>query len=288
MRKLSSFVSCALLLLVFISGCSKATEGQVILIPVTQGQVSDSRDNSVSSDLDILSDRKVVKNAYIDCSADDVSEKYQTLLSWLRQNNGYEFSQNMTKRDDYTSINAVFKISPDNFDAFLDVISDKTEIINLRITTNDITDSYIDTALRLKSKRAALEQYYVMLEKAVTVNEILSIQKTINDLTSEIESMEGKLVYWDKQVSECTITISISQANDPSRPKKQVSFSAMSFGDMFSYIGNGFMVVINFLVGFLQWVLIILISLSPLIAIALAVIFAIRYVKKRKNNINRR
>jgi len=282
MKKISLSISCALMLLALSLGCAVGTSKyDNITNPASQGQIEQFLD---SANQDILADRKIVRNAYIDCSADNVAEKYQTLLTWLRQNNGYEFSQNMTKRDEYYYINAVLKISPEKFDAFIDFISDNTEIINLRSSTTDITDSYIDTALRLKSRKAALEQYYVMLDKATSINEILSIQRTINDLTADIESMEGKLIYFDKQVSECTVTISISQADDQSKPKKQVSFSAMSLGDMFSYIGNGFMAIINFLVGFLQWLLIIVISISPLIAVTLGVFFIYRYFKKKKTS----
>ncbi|MCL2149745.1 MAG: DUF4349 domain-containing protein [Dehalococcoidia bacterium] len=167
---------------------------------------------ALTKDIGTLEERKVIKNADVTCSTDDVLETYQTILSWLKQNDGYESSQNMTKRDEQYTISAVFKIVPEKLDALLDVIDSHTEIVNLRTSTDDVTQSYADTQLRLKSRQAALDQYYALMEKAVSVDEVLSIQKAINDLTIEIESMEVGLLSWDKKVGECTVTVTFTRA----------------------------------------------------------------------------
>ena len=273
MKRFSATALSLVLLAALVAGCgADATlnrQAETVVIP---GLYEASERNE-----DALSDRKVIKNANIECNADNVSEKYQAIVLWLKDNDGYEFSQNMTKRDAYFRIDAVFKLAPNKLDALIEVIGNYTEIITLRTSTNDITADYFDAQLRLNSKQAALDQYYVMIGKATTIEEILSIQKAINEYTADIESIEGKLLYWDKQVGESTVTLSLFQTNDPTR---QASSSTLSFGKMFEYIGDGFLVVINIL----QWLLIIIISISPLIIIALAVLFIVRFIRRRNLN----
>ena len=299
MKKFSLVVFCALLAISLLSGCG-ASNAPLNRSPESdelyagddfKGILAQSAEDNSGSMLaqpnteiavgEIASNRKIIKNAEIECSADDVQQKYQTILTWLKENGGSEFRQEMTTRDEYCKINAVFKIVPEKLDTLIEMIGKNTEIINKNISANDITEEYVDIELSLKSKRAALNQYYVMLEKASTVDEILSIQRVINDYTAEIEKMEGKISFWDHQVSEATISVSFYQTNDPLKPKP-VSFNAMSFGSMLEYIGSGFVSVINVVFAILQWLLIILLSISPLIVIALVVIFTVRFIIKSK------
>jgi len=279
MKRLIIWTFSVFLLLVIISGCAnQANYDNKVEIP--EYESDQTAENSGSKE---MTDRKVTKNADIDCSADDVSEKYQSILSWLKKNGGYEFSQSMTVHDEYKTINAVLKIAPEKLDDFIGFIDKNTEVINLKISSTDITEEYFDTQIRLKQKKAMLDRYYVMLEKAVSVDEMLLIQKDINALIEDIESMEGKLIFWDKQVNESTVILSVSQKDDPNKPEKQISVEAMSLGDMFTYAANGFVSVVNILLGILQWVLIIIISLLPLAVIGIAVLYTVKFIlKKRK------
>ena len=298
-KRLISLVACLLLLFsLLLAGCdspssmgsgdsaSSSSLSKSEAIEDAGGYTSEATRAGIeggAADTTAAQSRKIIRDADITCSANDVQKAYQVVLVWLQKHGGYEQSKQMDTRDDYCTINAVFKIAPEKLDDFLKAVDENTEVINQNVSASDITEDYFDVQLRLKSKKAALDRYYILLEKAKTVEEILAIQQTINDYTTEIESMEGKLMFWDKQVSESTVTISFFQTNDPSKPK-EVSFEALSFGTMFKYIGNGFTSVVNVLVAVLQWLLIALLSLLPLIVFVLVIVFIIWWLVKRSKN----
>lgn len=160
-----------------------------------------------------------------------------------------------------------------------------TDVINSSTSTDDITDEYYDTNVRLESKRKALESYYNLLKNANGINEILQIQSEINKLTEEIEALEGILRIWDQLVSESSLTLTINQKNDPLKYKKEVNWSALSWKDVGRIIKNGFISVLNIIVAILQWLIIILASLSPVIIIAGVILLIVRknYKKKRQS-----
>ena len=290
MKKIFVFILCIVILSSFITSCkameNKAAERDYPYenIPKDPGyNYIEAEDVKYNAGAEVIN-RKIIKNAEAECSADDIGTKYKEIVSWLKANDGYEFSQDMTNRGAYRKITAVLKIAPEKLDALIEIIGDKTEIINLRSSSSDITEEYFDIQLRIKSNREALERYYEFLEKAVDINQMTTVQREIDSLISEIERMEGKIAFWDKNVSESTLTLSLYQNDDPEKPKPE-SVSAMPFGEMLDRIGGGFMNVLNLLGVAFQWLLIIAISASPVLAIAAASYFVYRFIKKRNKKL---
>ncbi len=226
--------------------------------------------------------RKIIKNGSVDLETDDVVKAYADILAFAKQNGGYEFKHTRAARSNYITITAQIKIKPEKLDALMDFAGNAAVIINSSTTSDDITDDYYDAQIRLESKKKSLEKYYEFLAQARNVDETLKLQNEINNLTEEIEALEGKLKMWDEQVSESTLSLTLSQVSDPSKPKKKVNWSAMSFSDMGTLIKNGFISVSNVLIAIFQWVLIIVIAASPLIVIAVIVYLIDRRRRKAK------
>lgn len=71
----------------------------------------------------------------------------------------------------------------------------------------DITDDYKDLETRLESAEKSRTRYLALLDKANTVNEILSIEREIERLDKEIEMYKGKLGRLSHLVQYATITV---------------------------------------------------------------------------------
>jgi len=235
-----------------------------------------------NSPQNLMENKKIIKNARLDIEASDAKDTYDKIIGWALQSGGYEFSKNLNVRGGYNVIDAQIKISPDKLDSFIDFIGECADIINCSVSAEDITDSYFDTDIRLKSTRASLDSYYKLLENAGTVSEILEIKRTIDEITAQIEAMQGRLNLWDRQVSESTVSLSIHEKNDPVKVGKQVDLSALSFSDMGFIMRNGFFTVWNIIVAVVQWLIIIFVSLIPLIIIAGIIFFIIWYAIRKK------
>ncbi|MCX7657644.1 MAG: DUF4349 domain-containing protein [Oscillospiraceae bacterium] len=218
--------------------------------------------------------KKIIKNASLDIEAKNVTEAYQKLLEYITAQGGYEFSQNLSNNSDYATINAVVKIPSDKLDAALKYAEECGKVINVNTYTNDITSEYTDTELRLENKRKALQKYYDFYAKATTMDELVAIQAQIDQLTADIESYEGLLKMWNSQIDESTITIFIKEASDPNKIPENIEWNSISLSTMGKLIRNGFFAVVNGIVAFIQWAVIIIASASPIIAIGAVVWFA--------------
>jgi preprotein translocase subunit SecG len=237
-------------------------------------------DNAPGGDTQI--ERKIIRNASLDLEATDVVTAYESLLAWAAQYGGYETRRNQQRVNDIISIDAQIKIKPEYLDALLDYAKTLGDVINTQISTEDITDSYYDIQTRLKSMELSLESYYGYLAKAKTIDESLSVQSQINNLTVEIESLKGRLKLWDSLLAESVVTIRLRQTNDPIKIKKDIDWSTLSFADMGYLMKSGLASVANILVNILQWLAIVVVAASPLWIIAIIVIIVVRRKKKKR------
>ncbi len=241
--------------------------------------------SKTSSDLSAKQNpnKKIIKNANLDIEAKNVTEAYHKLLEYITAQGGYEFSQNLSNNSDYATINAVVKIPPDKLDGALKYAEECGKVINVSTYTNDITSEYTDTELRLENKRKALEKYYDFYSKATTMEELVAIQAQIDQITADIESYEGLLKMWNSQIDESTLTILIKEASDPNKIPEDIEWNSISFKTMGKLIRNGFLAVVNGIVSFIQWAVIIIASASPVIAIgAVAWFGGVKLFKSRK------
>lgn len=272
-------------ILVLIStGCSAAKNHEKA--PVGDNGYTEDNENIVNRDNNIEdSVKKLIKNGYLILETDDVAKTYANILTFVSNNEGYEYSHQMTVNERYTSIKAVLKIKPDKLDDIMSYVGDVAVIINSSTDSEDITDKYYDAQTRITTKKKMLENYYNYLEDAKNIDETLSLQKIIDGITEEIEVLEGKLKLWDTLSSEATLTITISQINDPLKPKKDINWNALTWSGMGTLIKNGFISVSNVIVSVFQWFIIFITSISPVLVIGAIIILIIKRksVFKKKN-----
>ena len=271
------------LMLVFagLTGCSSST-GDKQMATTTAGYSPGAGEHKSESSLpEVTVARKIIRNASLDLEAADVAAAYDALLSWAAERGGYEIRREQRRSDGYITIDAQIKIKPEHLDDLLAYAATLGDVINTQISTEDITDSYYDAKTRLQTMELSLENYYAYLKKAVSIEESLSVQREINQLTAEIESLKGRLKLWDSLLAESVVTLRLRQTDDPVKLKKEIDWSTLSFSDMGYLMKNGLTAVANALVSVLQWLAIVLVAASPLWIIALVVILVLRRKKRR-------
>jgi len=230
--------------------------------------------------------RKIIRNAYLSVETSkeqDMAQVYGELLAFCGTIGGHEFSGEINNGDSYSYVMSVMKIPPDKLDDFLNYVGDKVKIINSRIDADDVTAEFYDLTTRLETKRKSLESYYKLLENADSVEEIIQIQRTIDNITEEIEATEGRLRVLADLVDMATVTLSMHQENDPDAQRREVEWGALSGKDMGYYISSGFKSVINTIAALAQWLVIILLVTSPLwLPVTIILIIVIKRYKKNK------
>jgi hypothetical protein len=131
----------------------------------------------------------------------DIATKYDAYVSDLRfQNNLYQIENRFT-----------IKVPQQYFDAILDSIGGVVDFVEYEnITTQDVTEEYIDLQSRLQTKLEVKGRYEEVLRKnAKTVKDILDTEDKLRVIQEEIEAAQGRLKYLSSKVSYSTIQIDL-------------------------------------------------------------------------------
>jgi hypothetical protein len=229
---------------------------------------------------ELPAERVIIWNASMDIEAKDASELHGKLAARVSELGGYEFSNDIQHHELYSVVNATFKVPPSQLQALLAYAAEEGKVVNRSLTSDDVTENYYDAQLRLESTRKTLEQYYKFMETAENLDEVLRLQRRIDEITTEIEAFEGRLRMWDILSDMATVSVYIRQENDPVKIQREINWSALSADDMGWLIKRGFVSVSSGVMTALQWIAVVVLITAPLWIPGLAVFWVI--LKRRK------
>ena len=137
---------------------------------------------------------------------------------------------------------------------------------------DDVTAQYMDVETRLenlKNQRTRLQQ---LQQQADNLSDLLEIESSLTDVQSQIESWQSQMDWYNDQVEECTVYVSLSEVSTYSPPSE-------GFGSRFvSALSAGWQ---NFVDG-LQQVIVALAGAWPVVVIAAAAYAGFVVWKKKK------
>ena len=279
MKNLLLFVMFILL----FSGCKKSEEAAEDM-KITAIRMPSKEDTEATADYAVVDsaaavqenveqkpvEQKIIKNGNIKFETNDLGETYNQIITAVKKHNA--LTQNDTEGKEYGSIfrRITVRIPSKNFDLFLNDISKGVEYFdNKEISSQDVTEEYIDVAARLKAKKTLEARYLELLKKANKVTEMLEIEAQLSSIREEIEAKEGQLRYMQSRVSMSTINIEFYKtvANEEG--------ATISYGSkIWNAIGSGFNGISSFFIG--------LLSIWPFLIILAVVVYFIRKRFKKK------
>jgi hypothetical protein len=92
------------------------------------------------------------------------------------------------------------------------------------VTTEDVSEEFIDLDARIRNQRELESQFLQILKQATKVEEALHVQREIATVRTEIDRMQGRRNFLDRETSLSTITLTLT------RPRPLVTASFSDFG----------------------------------------------------------
>ena len=200
-----------------------------------KASVANSGDDIAGSYAD---DRQIIKTGSLELVVEDVEGSADVITSITKKYRGLiayqdiSDSQNNKKRASIT-----IRVPNENFEAAIDELKEHAiKITRELVNTKDVTEEYADLQAQLKNKRAVEVQYLETLKKAWTIEDILRVQERLDRTRGDIERLEGRITYMERQVSMSTISISLVSESEvavlgiiwnPLTKLKQAAYNAL-------------------------------------------------------------
>ena len=251
--------------------------------------ISEYKQSNIET-IDTQSEQKLIRTVSLDISL-DTSEVLLTSVNDIKElvlkHKGYTTYSNVNTDSRYASGNLTVKVPKNNVDSFLNEVRESGYSVTNSIDNyEDVTMEYTDINSRLQVKIKARDRYEDILDKAETVEEIISVQSKLDAIQEEIESVQAKLNVMNNRIdyTEVSIYISCKTSVDKEgffeRAKTRLS-------DIFYDAGNMFIDMVEWLVNSVIFLIFAVPVAFVLIKIFLVAIgkkkFSLKNVFKRRN-----
>ncbi len=238
---------------------------------------------SVTSSGDSVSERKLITTIYISAETESFDELVGSVEREAASVGGYMESTSINSEYSYDQQGEplsygelVIRVPADSVDSFLNTVSEESNITQMTTNTDDITLSYVDTQSHLKALRTEEEALLSMLEKAETIEDIITVQSELTNVRYEIESFESQLRTMNNQIDYTTVNLNITEVKNYTPTEEKGYFEKISEGfiENLDGIGNWFRLVFAAILIFMPQILFT-------VVIILVVIFIIRHFAKK-------
>ncbi len=135
-------------------------------------------------------DRMLIWNASLSIKVADVKASVQQVTDIVNSANGY-----VERKSDNGDKSASLTVRVPSVDLkeIVERVAEIGHVTSRHLSSRDVTEEYIDVEARLKNKIVLRDRLQKLLDKAVSVKDVLAIEKELSRVQGDIDSMQGRL-----------------------------------------------------------------------------------------------
>jgi hypothetical protein len=153
--------------------------------------------------------RKLIVRLFMQMRVDNIEKSILDAEAMAATVGGYTRESNQNESSGQLTI----MIPAGHTDTFTASLKSLGKVINSNRNTEDVTDSYFDTQIRIKNLDVEIETMRNLLQKpGWKVSEILDIEREIRRLTDEIESLKGFITNLDRQTTFSEVRVNFEKS----------------------------------------------------------------------------
>lgn len=124
----------------------------------------------------------------------------------------------VTDASDSTQALLVLRVPPRSVDSVLTALAGKGTVTYQSRTATDVTGQVADVASRVTSAQAAIAELRTLIDKAASMNDLISLEQALSQRESDLESLEAQQKALADQVQYATITVGYFTQGQPAAP----------------------------------------------------------------------
>ena len=159
---------------------------------------------------------KLIRRAEISIQTEQFDQSKAALDQLVAECNGYfenssEYGGsrrdvNASRRGEYT-----VRVPAEKYDQFLSQTGELGYVTSKNESSEDVGERYYDTEARLKTQRTKQERLLALLEKAETMEDIITLENALSEVEYQIEQYSSELNRYDALVGFSTFNIYLNE-----------------------------------------------------------------------------
>ena len=158
--------------------------------------------------------RDVIYRGTVSVRAPDVEAAACEAVSIVQGLGGFVFGQQVSSSPEPES-HLTFKVMPADFMPVLDSLAGVGELVEKRITADDVTERIVDFRSRIATAEASVLRLRDLLQEAPDLENVALIERELVQRETDLETLRGRLRTLTDAVSLATIEMAILQLHEP-------------------------------------------------------------------------
>lgn len=176
-------------------------------------------------------DRKIIRNADITIEVPSTVDAQHQVTSIAESHSGFVVTSEAKQRESNDpaqrtlDIKLVVRVPSNQFGRAFDEIKKLAGNTPAeQVTSQDVTEDFIDLEARIKTQKALEVQFLEIMRQANKIADALEVQRQIAEVRTEIEKLEGRQRFLENRSSLSTINVNIQT------PKPIITVTQTGFG----------------------------------------------------------
>ena len=158
------------------------------------------------------SEQRLIRTGSISLEVQAVPAAVDGIRAIAERHQGYLSSSSLSNGSGgRPSATIVMRVPAGSFDAAMADLRAAGKSTAESVSAEDVTEQYVDLQAQKGAFERQLAQYNLVLQKALTVEDILATQAHIERVQVELDRLEGRLRYLDSRIDLATITVSLRE-----------------------------------------------------------------------------
>lgn len=180
--------------------------------------------------------RKLIRNVTMNVETKEFDIMLETVQDKVKELGGYIESMDVYNGSSYSNYRSArnssltIRIPQNDLEAFLDSVSDIGNVTNRSDSVEDITLTYVDTESRKEALVIEQERLLALLDKAESIEDIITIESRLSEVRYQLESIESKLRTYDNQVDYSTVYMYIDEVKELTPVEERSTLQRMGDG----------------------------------------------------------
>jgi len=185
-------------------------------------------------------DRYLIKNAVVLIEAKDVVQAADLAKGFTRSVNGYvssshEAVDSLGLKNETLEV----RVPANQFDAAMQSVSGLGRVLDSQITSEDVTEQYVDTDAQLRNLKKTEERLLEHLSRTGKLSDTLLIETELTRVRESLNELEGKLRFMSHRITYSTINLTFKEPAhvEPITPAESFSLGQVATQAMRSVSG---------------------------------------------------
>jgi hypothetical protein len=161
-------------------------------------------------------DRKIIRNAEITIEVPSTTDAQHQVTSIAETHGGFVVTSEAKQRESNDpaqrtlDIKLVVRVPSNDFGRAFDEIKKLAgNTPSENVTSQDVTEDFIDLEARIKTQKALEVQFLEIMRQANKIADALEVQRQIAEVRTDIEKLEGRKRFLENRSSLSTINVNI-------------------------------------------------------------------------------